>query len=62
MLALNIFFFNLVLVLGEGTPCTLPNPSSDGEGVLQVAASDGGVSLDNVSQVEGLANRLVIRK
>ena len=29
MLALNIFFLNLVLALGEGTPCTLPNPSSD---------------------------------
>ena len=29
MLALNIFFLNLVLVLGDGTPCTKPNPSSD---------------------------------
>ena len=57
MLALNIFFLNFVLVLGEGTPCTLPNSSSDSFRVI--AASDGGVSLHHVSEVEELTGNQV---
>ena len=47
---LNIFFLNLVLVLGDGTPWTLPTPSS-GSFRVTVKVSDGRVSLDNVWQV-----------